>query len=69
MIVAIVFLLIVGTVFILHQIKLFLRQGSENTSEEFKAEMESLEARVRVLERLATDRQQNLKDEIDKLND
>jgi predicted Holliday junction resolvase-like endonuclease len=68
MIVAIVFLLIVGTLLILQQVK-GLRRKSTPSEEELKlrSHVANLEQRVRTLERIATDKSASLKEEINTL--
>jgi len=66
--VAIVFMSLVGTVFILHQIKGMRKVTEPSDSEQkLRQEVESLEQRVRTLERIATDSKTHLKEEIDTL--
>ncbi|EAR09793.1 hypothetical protein [Reinekea blandensis] len=68
MLVAMLLIAVVGTVLILQQVR-NLRKTDETDDRErrLEAQLRSLEARVQTLERIATDRKQTLKDEIDTL--
>lgn len=68
MVVTLVFLVVIGTLLILQQVKSLRRTNASQESENaLQGELQRLEERVRTLERIATDHKQSLKDEIDTL--
>lgn len=68
MIVSVVFLGVVGTLGIMHQVKTMRRQDADSAeTKQLKAHIADLEERVRTLERIATDKKTKLKDEIETL--
>lgn len=68
MLVAMVFIGVMGTVLILQQIRNLRQTGvSDASQQKLEQQVHALEERVRTLERIATDKQQTLKDEIDTL--
>lgn len=68
MLVAILFIGVVGTVLILQQVRNLRRTDStEASQQQLEEQVQALEARVQTLERIATDKKQTLKDEIDTL--
>jgi len=69
MVVAIIFILVVGAVFILQQVKSLRMPPANSDDDEIKLrqQVEDLEQRVRTLERIATDGKKTLKEEIDTL--
>lgn len=68
LILAILAISVIGTVLILQQVKSLRRAGeSDKARKALQEQLSQLETRVQTLERIATDRKQTLKDEIDTL--
>lgn len=69
MIVAIVFMVIVGAIVILQQIRGFVgkNKAASQNERQLAEQITQLEQRVQILERIATDGKSELKDKIDAL--
>ena len=67
MVTVVVAMLVLGAVAILHQVKGFRSKQEIESSAKLREEIKRLEERVQTLERIATDKKSNLREEIESL--